>query len=203
MATIHKPQSPMNKNGEYFYPLTDTTQILTEDGRRLNVTIAELNDSLVQVQSTADRAVTKANAAIPKTLTHNPIMSTSDDTIANWKKLGIGVAWYNINGCLIDQPTQYGFLINLCMDTNNDVRQFWCGQTDFDVYWRNGNAAGWSGSWRRMPTVNDLVLKSGGNFTGNVVAYGSNRSGGNIRNIETCNSGWGGVSTNKILTIRK
>lgn len=52
-------------------------------------------------------------------------------------------------------------------------------------------------------TANNAMPKSGGNFTGNVAAYGSNRSGGNIRNIETCNSGWGGVSTNKIVTLRK
>ena len=52
-------------------------------------------------------------------------------------------------------------------------------------------------------TANNAMPKSGGTFTGNVAAYGSNRNGGNIRNIETCNSGWGGVSTNKIITIRK
>lgn len=52
-------------------------------------------------------------------------------------------------------------------------------------------------------TANNAMPKSGGTFTGNVAAYGSNRSGGNIRNIEPCNSGWGGVNTNKIITIRK
>lgn len=52
-------------------------------------------------------------------------------------------------------------------------------------------------------TANNAMPKSGGTFTGNVAAYGSNRTGGNIRNIETCNSGWGGVSTNKIITLRK
>ena len=52
-------------------------------------------------------------------------------------------------------------------------------------------------------TANNAMPKSGGTFTGNVAAYGSNRNGGNIRNIEPCNSGWGGVYTNKIITIRK
>ena len=52
-------------------------------------------------------------------------------------------------------------------------------------------------------TANNAMPKSGGTFTGNVAAYGSNRNGGNIRNIEPCNSGWGGVSTNKIITLRK
>lgn len=52
-------------------------------------------------------------------------------------------------------------------------------------------------------TANNAMPKSGGTFTGIVAAYGSNRSGSNIRNIETCNSGWGGVSTNKIITLRK
>lgn len=52
-------------------------------------------------------------------------------------------------------------------------------------------------------TADNAMPRSGGTFTGNVAAYGSNRSGGNIRNIETCNSSWGGVSTNKIVTLRK
>lgn len=52
-------------------------------------------------------------------------------------------------------------------------------------------------------TANNAMPKSGGTFTGNVAAYGSNRNGGNIRNIEPCNSSWGGVYTNKIITIRK
>ena len=177
--------------------------ISADDDTTVKERVDSVRSAASAAQNTADSAVTKANAAIPKTLTYNPIMSTSDDTIANWKKLGIGVAWYNINGCLIDQPTQYGFLINLCMDTNNDVRQFWCGQTDHDVYWRAGNAGGWSGSWRRMPTVDDLVLKSGGNFTGNVVAYYGNHAGDCIRNIVCSDTQWVPMSTNKIIGIRK
>lgn len=43
----------------------------------------------------------------------------------------------------------------------------------------------------------------GGTFTGNVAAYGSNRIGANIRNIEPCNSSWNQVYTNHIITIRK
>lgn len=52
-------------------------------------------------------------------------------------------------------------------------------------------------------TANNAMPKSGGTFTGNVVASYNNYAGDCIRNIETCNSGWGGVSTNKIITIRK
>ena len=52
-------------------------------------------------------------------------------------------------------------------------------------------------------TADNAMPRSGGTFTGNVAAYGSNRSGGNIRNIETCNSSWGAVSTNKLVTLRK
>lgn len=42
-----------------------------------------------------------------------------------------------------------------------------------------------------------------GTFPGNVAAYSTNRSGGSIRNIDTYNSAWGAVSTNKISTLRK
>lgn len=52
-------------------------------------------------------------------------------------------------------------------------------------------------------TANNAMPKSGGTFTGNVVAYGSNRSGSNIRNIDPRNSSWNIVSTNRIITLRK
>ena len=52
-------------------------------------------------------------------------------------------------------------------------------------------------------TANNAMPKSGGTFTGNVVAYSSNRSGSNIRNIDPRNSSRRVVSTNSIITVRK
>ena len=43
MATIKKPQSPMTSQGEPFYPLTEVSQIVVEDGKRLNATLANMD----------------------------------------------------------------------------------------------------------------------------------------------------------------
>lgn len=53
-------------------------------------------------------------------------------------------------------------------------------------------------------TANNAMPKSGGTFTGNVVAYGTNRAGGNLRNCEVYNSGGTNfVSTNCLVFYRK
>ena len=52
-------------------------------------------------------------------------------------------------------------------------------------------------------TANNAMPKSGGTFTGNVTADGSNRIGGCIRDIYMCNSSWVGVSTSRLVTLRK
>lgn len=187
-------QEDINNNGT-IYQLPIATYDVNE------VAVSNLQmvaPSVEAIKERIDSAVRKANAAIPKSLTHNPITSTSDDTIANWKNLGIGVAWYDTANCLIDQPAQWGYLINICMDTNNDVRQFFCAQPSADVYWRAGNEDGWQGSWHRMPSVDANNM-----FTGVLVAKPVNYTGDAIRNILPCDSSWKVVSTDKIVTLRK
>ena len=43
MIEIKKPQSPLTKEGQPFYPLTDDSQVVTQNGRRLNVTLANMD----------------------------------------------------------------------------------------------------------------------------------------------------------------
>lgn len=43
MAIIKKPQSPMTSQGEPFYPLTDVSQIVVEEGKRLNTTLLNMD----------------------------------------------------------------------------------------------------------------------------------------------------------------
>lgn len=52
-------------------------------------------------------------------------------------------------------------------------------------------------------TANAAMPKSGGNFTGNIAAYSTNRSGANLRNCEVKTSASGAVSTERLLFLRK
>lgn len=53
-------------------------------------------------------------------------------------------------------------------------------------------------------TANNAMPKSGGNFTGVLIAKAVNYAGVAIRNIAPCDStGWNLVSTDKIITLRK
>lgn len=78
----------------------------------------------------------------------NPITSTANDTVANWVNLGCGTFWFNKTGCLINQPSQYGFLQNFVQGA--DVHQVFYVQTGGQMWHRGGNANGWATSWRKM-----------------------------------------------------
>lgn len=78
----------------------------------------------------------------------NPITSTANDTVANWVNLGCGTFWFNKTGCLINQPSQYGFLQNFVQGA--DVHQVFYVQTGGQMWHRGGNADGWATSWRKM-----------------------------------------------------
>lgn len=80
--------------------------------------------------------------------TSNIIDSTTKDTVDNWKALGNNVYFFNTTGCLIDQPSQYGFLQNYTRGV--DVHQIWLTQSTGSVWHRGGNASGWNGTWRKM-----------------------------------------------------
>ena len=50
MSEFLKPQSPLkHKDGAFFYPLTTEDQVIMEDGRRLNVAIADINDKIENI----------------------------------------------------------------------------------------------------------------------------------------------------------
>lgn len=54
----------------------------------------------------------------------------------------------------------------------------------------------------RLTRADYFMYRAGGTFTGNVAAYGGQRQTG-MRNIACYNSGWGGVNTIEIRTLRK
>lgn len=97
----------------------------------------------------------------------NPITSTSADTTANWGALNTSLYFYTNAGQLIDQPSQWGYVLNLGQGT--EVHQMWLEQSSGSVWHRGGNATGWDGSWRRMLDSSNL----GNYFNRRVVDSGS------------------------------
>ena len=76
----------------------------------------------------------------------NQIASTTDDTVANWKTLGNGIFWFGGANQLNNQPSSYGFVINMYTGSS-DIAQIWisAGATH-NMYIRKGNNTGWNGS---------------------------------------------------------
>jgi hypothetical protein len=101
----------------------------------------------------------------------NPITDIANDTPAKWNELAAGVYWFNQTGCLIDQPSQYGFLVNICV--GSDVFQIWNTQSHGPMYTRSGNSSGWATSWiEYMPravvavsAIADLSSKGNGSYS--------------------------------------
>lgn len=103
----------------------------------------------------------------------NTTASVDEDTVTTWRNHDISVHYYGQTDRLIDQPSTYGYLINLARARDNDnIRQIWLGQPGGAILHRGGNANGWDGTWRLvLDTSNYLnycVAKTGGTFTGYV-----------------------------------
>lgn len=109
-------------------------------------------DSALSSSSTnpvQNKVVTNAlNNKLDKIGATNPISSPANDTVENWINLGCGTFWFSKTGCLINQPSQYGFLQNFVQSA--DVHQVFYIQTGGQMYHRGGNANGWATSWRKM-----------------------------------------------------
>lgn len=78
----------------------------------------------------------------------NPVTTATDDTPEKWRGIGSGYAWYSAGGQLIDQPSQYGFLINYC--NGSDIFQVWKMQNTGAMYIRSGNNSGWGHTWAKV-----------------------------------------------------
>lgn len=100
-----------------------------------------------------------------------------EDTTVNWGAKGPCYAWYNANGVasVADQPSQYGFLINIPYGPSGnygEARQIWASQPNGALYHRGGNASGWT-SWKQM------IDSAGGTIDG-ALSVGSITSNGGI-----------------------
>lgn len=88
----------------------------------------------------------------------DPISSTSSDTTTNWASLGTGYAWYDTAGLLINQPSQWGFVINY--KYSGDIFQIWKTQNSGPIYYRSGDNNGWRKSWTKILDATDLIVSN-------------------------------------------
>ena len=118
-------------------------------------------------------ATDDARAQSMQNLTFLGVNPDFEDTTVNWGAKGPCYAWYNANGVssVTDQPSQYGFLINIPYGPSGnygEARQIWASQHAGGLYHRGGNASGWT-SWKQMidsagGTI-DGALNVEGNFS--------------------------------------
>lgn len=99
----------------------------------------------------------------------NPITSTTDDTCDNWRTLGNGFCFFSEAGCLNNQPSQWGMLINYTYAS--EVFQIWHTQPNGNVFYRGGNDNGWSATWSTK-----FLPLTGGTVNGNITAFASDSS---------------------------
>ena len=82
------------------------------------------------------------------------ITSQTNDTPSNWGSQEISAHFYNTTECIKNQPSQYGFLLNVGGDA--EVHQIWMEQANGSLHHRGGNRNGWHGStsgsgyWRTL-----------------------------------------------------
>lgn len=103
----------------------------------------------------------------------NPITSTSNDTVAKWCELGGGVYYFNTTGYLLNQPSQYGFVINF--ESGSNVFQIWKTQVSGSLFVRSGNANGWGQNWTELLTTNGGTVSGEVNFSGGLVKVKGNQ----------------------------
>ena len=87
------------------------------------------------------------SSGIPN-LGENITEGSANDTVAFWAGKGSGQAWFSSMNMLIDQPSEYGILINYAHST--EIFQIFRRMPDGPTYWRSGNANGWNGSWAKV-----------------------------------------------------
>lgn len=81
----------------------------------------------------------------------------SDLSNAGWNQLGFCSIYYTQNK-INNQPTQYGQLINIPADANNESTQLWIEQASGDIFSRggNGNTRVDDTAFKKFATLNDV-----------------------------------------------
>ena len=110
-------------------------------------------------------------------LGENITEGSTNDTVAFWAEKGSGQAWFSSKGMLVNQPSQYGFVISY---TNGaDAFQMFSDQTNGVTYFRYGdNINNWFKHW----TALELPGMATGTELGLVMVDGNNGIGVNTEN---------------------
>ena len=139
--------------------ITSTYATKTELNGKANS--SHTHDDRYYTESEIDSKVSTLNTAIngkaASSHTHNyltlkgtnTISSKTNDTVANWGAQNTGVHFYSQTDYLTDQPSQWGYLLNVSNGTS-EVHQIWMEQASGELHHRGGNSSGWSGSWRTL-----------------------------------------------------
>lgn len=90
--------------------------------------------------------------------------------------MGPGLWFYTQSGCLNNQPSQWGIILNFPIGRGSEVHQIWFEQSSGKVMHRGGNGSGWNGTWKYFSpgTATAAQVLSGYTFSS---ADGSNLSG--------------------------
>lgn len=131
-----------------------------------------------QTLTDAEKEVARNNIDASKktVLGDNPTGGVDNDTVETWSNLGNGVAWISEQNQVIDQPSQYAFIINYVHDT--DVFQIFHEQNDGETYFRSGDSINnWFQNWRRViiPNGDDYIDVAGVNAS-ETITVGNNET---------------------------
>lgn len=131
-----------------------------------------------------DAITTETDAARAQSMQNMTFLGVNpdfEDTTVNWGAKGPCYAWYDVNGVssVTDQPSQYGFLINIPYGPSGnygEVRQIWASQPNGALYHRGGNADGRT-EWKQIidsagGTIDGVLTASTLTSNGSITGYG-------------------------------
>lgn len=103
-----------------------------------------------------------------KFLGENPTGGEGNDTTDFWVESGPGYCWISEWNQIVNQPTQYGFLINYSSDT--DVFQIFRDQNEGETYFRSGDHINnWFQHWTKVYDSANLTPETLGVIDGKCV----------------------------------
>lgn len=130
---------------------------LNEKIKRLS---QRLGTEMKIVSSDAALAKTTADAALASSWhchATNIITDPAQDTTEYWGAQPAGLYWFSQLGCLTDQPSQYGWVLNLTFGEGSECAQIWKTQDTGNLWHRGGNTQGWAYGWTPV-SFNDSNL---------------------------------------------
>ena len=100
----------------------------------------EATDTFATKTEVSDlQSSTVAKTALWEALHSQDSATLTGLTNAQWSALGVFIRYFTTLNSFENQPSQYGQLINLTADKNNEVAQLWITQPDGTLYYRGGS----------------------------------------------------------------